>query len=127
MKDAKKDAKKDPKKAADFARQNAKQKSTGFCARYVANALEHGGFNFSRQSSAYMYHSNSILKNMGFTEINGGSPQKGDVYVEDQTKTHPDGHIAIYDGNNWVSDFVQKSDHVHAKDSGTNHYYRYSS
>ena len=69
----------------------------------------------------------TILKNMGFTEINGGSPQKGDVYVEDQTKTHSDGHIAIYDGNNWVSDFVQKSDHVHAKDSGTNHYYRYSS
>ena len=34
--------------------------SKGACAKYVANALEHGGFNFQRQNSAYMYHSNNI-------------------------------------------------------------------
>ena len=116
----------DAQKAAVYARQNAKEKSIGYCARYVANALEYGGFTFDRQPSAYMYRSNDILVKMGFKEINGGSPQKGDVYVEDKTNTHPYGHIAIYDGNNWVSDFVQKTDHVHINDSGTNYYYRYS-
>ena len=116
----------DAEKAADYATNNAGKKSVGYCARYVANALEKAGFSFTRQSSAYMYHSNGILTGMGFTQINGGSPQKGDIYVEDRTKTHTDGHIAIYNGSNWVSDFIQKSDHVHSKDSGTNYYYRKS-
>ena len=115
----------DAKKAADYARNNANKKSVGYCARYVANALENGGFSFTRQPSAYMYHTNGILTNMGFKSIQGGSPQKGDVYVEEATSTHPDGHIAIYDGNNWVSDFIQNSDHVHRTGGGTNHYYRY--
>ena len=114
----------DAEKAADYATNNAKPKSTGYCARYVANALQHGGFTFQRQDSAYKYHTNGILSGMGFSLINGGSPQKGDVYVEDKTQTHPDGHIAIYNGSNWVSDFIQRTDHVHSKDSGTNYYYR---
>ena len=117
---------KDPKKAADYARRNAKQKTTGYCARYVANALQNEGFTFNRQDSAYKYHTNGILNGMGFKQINGGSPQKGDIYVEDKTSTHPDGHIAIYDGSNWVSDFVQNSDHVHRTGGGTNYYYRYN-
>ena len=53
--------------------------------------------------------------------------QKGDVYVEDRTNTHPHGHIAIYDGSNWISDFIQKTDHVHSTDPGTNYYYRKTS
>ena len=116
---------KDVSKAADYATNNANTKSTGYCARAVANALEHGGFTFQRQSSAYMYHTNGVLSNLGFKQIPKDSPQKGDIYVEDKTKTHPHGHIAIYDGKNWVSDFIQKTDTVHSSDGGTNYYYRY--
>jgi len=72
-----------------------------------------------------MYHTNGVLSNLGFNQISNGSPQKGDIYVEDRTNTHPHGHIAIYDGNNWVSDFIQKTDTVHRSDQGTNYYYRY--
>ena len=115
----------DAQKAADYSKEKAQKKSTGYCARYVANALEHGGFTFTRQSSAYMYHTNGTLTKMGFNSISGGPFQKGDIYVEDKTKTHPDGHIAIYDGSNWISDFVQKSSCVHSNDPGTNYYYRY--
>ena len=115
----------DAKKAADYARNNANTKSVGECAKYVANALIQAGFSFKRQSSAYMYHTNGVLVNIGFSKISKGNPQKGDIYVEDKTNTHPHGHIAIYDGNNWVSDFVQKSDNVHRSDPGTNYYYRY--
>ena len=116
----------DVEKAADYARNHAKSKSQGQCAKYVADALINGGgFSFTRQSSAYMYHSNGILKNLGFNEISRGSPKKGDVYVEDRTNTHVHGHIAIYDGKNWISDFIQKTDNVHSTDPGTNYYYRY--
>ena len=72
-----------------------------------------------------MYHTYGILSNIGFSQISKGSPQKGDVYVENRTSSHPHGHIAIYDGNNWVSDFIQKTDTVHSSDRGTNYYYRY--
>ncbi len=116
----------DVNKAADYAKNHANSSSVGQCAKYVADALIYGGgFSFSRQSSAYMYHTNNILSNIGFSKIPKGTPQKGDVYVENKTNTHPHGHIAIYDGNNWVSDFVQKSDNVHRSDPGTNYYYRY--
>ena len=116
----------DVEKAADYARSHAQSKSIGQCAKYVADALINGGgFSFSRQSSAYMYHTNGVLSNLGFNQISNGSPQKGDIYVEDRTNTHPHGHIAIYDGNNWVSDFIQKTDTVHSSDRGTNYYYRY--
>ena len=50
---------------------------------------------------------------------------KKEIYIEDKTYTHPHGHIAIYDGYNWVSDFIQKTDRVHSYDQGINYYYRY--
>ena len=116
----------DVEEAADYARNHAGSKSKGQCAKYVADALMYGGgFSFTRQKSAYMYHTNGILLDLGFDEISRGSPEKGDVYVEDKTYTHPHGHIAIYDGYNWVSDFVQKTDRVHSYDQGINYYYRY--
>ena len=43
-----------------------------------------------------MYHTDGILTKMGFSQIKYGNPQKGDIYVQDRTKTHEDGHIAIY-------------------------------
>ena len=39
-----------------------------------------GGFSFTRQKSAYMYHTNDILLDLGFDEISKGSPKKGDIY-----------------------------------------------
>ena len=59
----------DAKKAADYARNNANTKSVGECAKYVANALIKAGFSFTRQSSAYMYHTNGILLKIGFSQI----------------------------------------------------------
>ena len=115
----------DAQKAADYARNHAGSSSKGQCAKYVADALINGGgFSFTRQSSAYMYHTNGILSDIGFKQISKGNPKKGDIYVEDRTSSHVHGHIAIYDGSNWVSDFIQKSDRVHFTDQGTNYYYR---
>lgn len=99
-------------KAATLATQNAKPESTGFCAKFVANALQGAGYKFVRQNSAYQY-ANGTLQGMGFTNIqNNGSYQVGDVMVwpahgigKSGGAIH--GHIQIFNGRSWVSDFVQ--------------------
>jgi len=110
--------------AAEYARAHAHASSTGWCAAYVANALENSGFSFVRQASAYMYHTNGILRGMGFKEISKQTPQKGDVAVEENTSSHVHGHIQIHDGKNWISDFIQNSENVHSSNPGKIHYYR---
>ena len=45
---------------------NAEPKSTKNCGTYVANALEAGGFVFTRQKLAYQYWSNEILTGIGY-------------------------------------------------------------
>ena len=72
-----------------------------------------------------MYHTKGVLSNMWFYQIDNNNPQKGDIYVQDKTQTHEDGHMAIYNGTNWVSDFIQKTDNVYANDAGPKYYYRY--
>ena len=108
----------------NYLRKAAHQKSIGYSARYVANALEKAGFRFKRQGSGYQYHSNGILRKLGFRQIKRGNHKTGDVYVQDKTRSHKHGHIAMYCGR-WISDFFQKSDQVYKSDAGAIHYYRY--
>ena len=115
--------------AADYLTRNSCKSSKGLCAKYVANALQYGGkFTFNRQSSAYMYHSNGILNRIGFREI--GKPNSfkvGDITVTEKNKDHEHGHIAMWNGNQWISDFRQKSEFVYSKNQPKVHYYRYGS
>ena len=114
----------DIKKACTFLRKNAHKKSVGFAGKYVADALQYGGFKFTRQSSSYQYHKNGILRKMGFREIPKGKPKTGDVYVQDKTPSHKHGHIAMF-CKQWISDFFQKNDQVFKTDPGAIHYYRF--
>lgn len=115
--------------AMRYARKHAKTKSSGYCARYVANALEYAGIKFQRQPSAYMYHTNGILKKAGFglvsTSMSGYSPQPGDVCVIGRFNNHKHGHICIYDGKNWISDFVQRTPSPYRDGPGPLYFYRY--
>ena len=116
----------DVNKAADWLSGHVNTSSKRKCAKYVADALEQGGFVFTRQSSAFMYHTNKVLLHLGFKIIDKPArPLKGDIYVQLATKTHKDGHIALYDGKNWLSDFRQKTDNVYKSDAGEKVYYRY--
>jgi flagellum-specific peptidoglycan hydrolase FlgJ len=100
-------------KAAKLATEKAAGKSLGYCAKYVANALQGAGFKFTRQNSAFQYHTNGIMTGMGFVAINSTSYQIGDVVVwaahggAGGGGVH--GHIQIFNGKNWVSDFIQRS------------------
>jgi hypothetical protein len=117
-------------KAVDYLHKNAKQKSQSLCARYVMNALEKAGFKFTRVGSAYMM-ADVLVKDLGWTEMSFkeeiNSPQVGDIVVEMNTKSHPHGHIQMYCGDAWYSDFKQNSKvcTIHVTDAGQKRYFRY--
>lgn len=116
--------------AAAYAREHALNGSHRRCAEFVLNALAAGGFDigesgnrnkeFRIQSAHQM--DETVLRPLGFERVDGVGyePQIGDVLVIERLEGyynsagewkegHPDGHTAIYDGFNWISDFVQQS------------------
>ena len=110
-------------KAADYATKNAAPKSLGRCARYVRVALEHAGYKLTPQPSAYEYWTNGIMEKMGFQKIAKNTQlQVGDVVVFNRTPKHPHGHIAIWNGAQWVSDFKQNKFFVSTEYSKHNDY-----
>jgi hypothetical protein len=93
---------------------NALLKSSGYCAKYVRLSLEAGGIKTNnRPGSAKDY--DSFLKKKGFYAINSRNyiPLRGDIVVMEAfmgaKKNHPHGHIQMYNGTQWVSDFRQKA------------------
>jgi hypothetical protein len=105
---------------------HAQPKSISLCAGYVHNALEAGGFRIPRQASAYMYRTNGVLVAAGFKEMSKpSSNKKGDITVTDRNSAHPHGHMAMWSGSNWISDFVQYSEYVYSSNQPPVYYYRY--
>jgi len=121
-------SKMDVNAAASYADSHAESSSGGACATYVRKALAAGGltsFNTNHPEFAYQY--GPFLMNAGFVQISSGgyTAQKGDVVVFQQVPGHDAGHIAIYDGSQWVSDFKQPNFYVaNAYKSGTYTLYR---
>ena len=95
--------------AINYIQNNYNDKSRCMCAWYVMKAIRKGGCTNCYIYPAYAY--NKILLQLGFTEISSYNyiPKKGDISVLPQNSNSSFGHIAIYDGNNWISDFKQKS------------------
>lgn len=98
-----------PSIAARAASRAAHRKSVGRCALYVRRALQSAGYEFTPQASAYMYATNGTLAGAGFVKLDNNSytPQVGDIAVFNRSSKNPHGHIQIYDGSQWVSDFRQ--------------------
>jgi len=103
-----------------------KKASYGMCARHVVKALNQSGLNIPRLNYAAQYV-NELPKH-GFHKLPEGTlPQKGDVSVEENTNIGDNiyGHMAMWNGTNWVSDFIQNSSNVHGSSAGHIHYFRY--
>ena len=99
----------DVKAATDYLRAHAHSTSQGQCARAVREALEAGGLcTDGRPGSAKDY--DSFLPCLGFYEVdpNNYIPQAGDIVVHEAKEGHEHGHIAMYDGSDWISDFIQR-------------------
>jgi hypothetical protein len=111
-----------PQNAGNYAATHAASRPLGSCAYYVRTALANGGgltlCNSDHPGYAYQYATQGCLVDSGFTKIssNGYVPKEGDVVVFDKLTptvlpkcaSHSCGHIEIYSGSQWVSDFRQQ-------------------
>jgi hypothetical protein len=93
--------------AVSYLDTRASSHSQGRCAEYTRNAIEHGGLILQRHTSAKDY--GSSLQHDGFVALMGDDYRRGDVVVIQPIAGHPHGHMAMYDGEQWVSDFKQRT------------------
>lgn len=121
-------------KAAKIATENAFSRSNHVCALHVREALQKAGIPVPKLGHAYTWRGK--LEKYGFGVVheglNGFKPQAGDLVVinrlqsKDPKKLGYYGHVAIYNGKNWVSDFVQKGPSVYGVGAPNGAwYYRY--
>lgn len=102
----------DVDKATIYLTEHANSQSQHECARYVRKAIQAGGCpTYIHPASAKDY--DAFLPKLGFEEISitDYHPVKGDVIVikpPQHAKGHEHGHIAMYNGEKWISDFKQR-------------------
>lgn len=89
---------------------NAQPKSLGYCARYVRQAINAGGLVLSSQPGSAKNYGPPLVA-AGYTALSAANyvPAKGDIFVM-QPANGPQGHghIAMFDGAIWISDFKQR-------------------
>ena len=89
-------------------RAGAMDTSVGYCAKYVRWALESGGMNTDGRPRSAKDYGPFLLKK-GFKEVPRGDDKIGDIAVIESFTNNPHGHIEMFNGENWVSDFVQRT------------------
>lgn len=91
---------------------NAQLESQHACAKAVRQGLAAGGLDVSKRPEMAKDYGAFLEKN-GFKVIapDGYSPQKGDIVVF-QPGPNPAGHIQVWNGRTWVSDFVQNPNKI---------------
>jgi predicted chitinase len=99
-------------KAVDYINVNVEPKSIGKCALYVRRAINAGGIS-NVFGHANEYYDADKLVNYGFTkvgtDIDAITLKKGDIAAFGAVSGHAYGHIAMWNGTQWVSDFKQSS------------------
>jgi hypothetical protein len=99
----------DKDKAIEALQKNTppNQPSLGQCAHYTRMAIEAGGVKLKHHTSAKDY--GSSLEAVGFVKVPLGhyQHQAGDVGIVHPIPGHPHGHMAMFDGKIWISDFRQ--------------------
>jgi muramidase (phage lysozyme) len=102
----------DIEKAVNYVNANAEPKSLSQCALYVRRAINAGGIK-NISGHAFEYYDTDKLVNLGFkkmgTDIDSIELKKGDIVAFGAVSGHSYGHVAMYNGTQWVSDFKQNS------------------
>ncbi len=102
------------KAAAEFSEKYNKgyKNYTGSCAKYVRSYLMAAGYpldNWPVAAADYV----KFLPKYGFTQVKEPamtySPREGDISITNRFGKHRYGHIAIFNGSQWVSDAEQGS------------------
>ena len=115
----------DISKFTDFLQAVSSTSSTQKCAKSIRLALESAGARFQSHPVAAADWGNTLMK-IGYRQINPkfDAPKEGDIYIIDRTGKHVYGHIAGFNGKQWVSDFKQRSYDVYNEKGLTYKYYR---
>lgn len=98
-------------RAVAYLGKHVRPHSLGRCAEFVRKAIEAGGVVLHRHVSAKDY--GPSLNAVGFDRIVSAHAdahyrhQAGDVAVIQPIEGHPHGHMAMFNGMYWLSDFVQ--------------------
>jgi len=95
----------DIERAVQHAKQFAKPQSIHKCAKFTREAIAAGGISLAQTLKAKDY--GTSLQQAGFHTVS--TTRKGDVVVIQGYPGNDYGHMAIYDGQNWISDFVQSA------------------
>ena len=95
-------------RAAQIATRRVQPKSISRCAEYVRTAMQMAGYKFNQPREAYQYATQGTLRSIGFTQIsNDAASLPGDIRCFAKTPKHVSGHLCIFNGDNWISDFKQ--------------------
>jgi hypothetical protein len=89
---------------------HALSRSSHHCAMYCRLGMEAAGLSTQdrpRSGDAADYGPYLLRHGAQVVPTDGYAPQVGDTVVFDKTPQHPYGHIELYDGQRWVSDFMQ--------------------
>lgn len=99
----------DYEKAVKFATNQAASTPQGQCGRYCRLALMEGGLKIKWPWPGSAKGYSTFLPKFGFKEVptTNYQPMKGDIVVMQAIGTHIHGHIQIYNGEKWVSDYIQ--------------------
>lgn len=97
-----------PLRAVSFARLHALPKTSGYCGRFVSNAIRAGGVDLPNTHHAR--DMGRTLEHAGFYAVRGDL-KEGDVAVIQSLGIpgHTEGHVCIYDAahRQWISDYRQ--------------------
>jgi type VI secretion system secreted protein VgrG len=89
-----------------------KTQSQTSCAVVIRKAIQAGGVSLTAPYPHYAKDYGTYLEDNGFADVpaNGYVPEKGDVAVIQPfpAATHQWGHVAMWDGSQWISDYFQQ-------------------
>lgn len=94
-------------KAVEHLTEHAHSASKRKCATYTRQAIAAGGITVANTASAKDYGPNLVSAGFAPLAFSPATYMRGDVVVIKAIAGHPDGHMAMFDGQRWISDFVQ--------------------
>jgi len=101
-----------PEKLASWMDAHALAYSSHHCALFCRLGMEAAGMSTADRplsGDAADYGPFLLRHGAQVVPLNSFTPQVGDTVIFDKTAQHPAGHMEMYDGHHWVSDFMQHS------------------
>jgi hypothetical protein len=99
-------------KLASWMDAHALAYSSHHCALFCRLGMEAAGMSTADRplsGDAADYGPFLLRHGAHMVSLNSYTPQVGDTVIFDKTAQHPNGHMEIYDGHQWVCDFMQHS------------------